>query len=151
MDDAYQAAVRMLARRELSEAQVRQRLARKAFAGDEIDEAVERLKAECAIDDARVAGAIARLETSIRKRGLLRVRQRLSAAGISGAVAEAALNEVASQVDQDALLSNALERRLGGRPGIADERERARLYRQLTGQGFESDRVLRLLRARRHE
>jgi regulatory protein len=148
-DDAYLAAVKMLARRELSEAQVRQRLKRKAFDASSIDAAIERLKQERAIDDARVAGAIARLEAGGRRRGLARVRQKLAAAGIASPIASAALEQLATHTDFDALLTQALERRLRGRDAITDDREMARLYRQLTAQGFESDRVLRLLRARR--
>jgi hypothetical protein len=56
---------------------------------------------------------------------------------------------VFAHVDADALLAAALERRLAGRSAIADQREFGRLYRHLTGQGFEPDRVLRLLRTRR--
>ena len=148
-DDAYLAAVTMLARRELSERQIRQRLARKAFAADDVDEAIARLKAERTLDDVRVAGAIARTETGIRKRGPLRVRQKLAAAGITGAAADAAIEEATSQVDMDALLEAALARRLREGDTLDDERVMARLYRQLTSQGFEQDRVLRLLRSRR--
>jgi regulatory protein len=141
----------MLGRRELSEAQVRERLGRKGFEDPDVDEAVDRLKAERAIDDARVAAAIARSETGARKRGPLRVRQRLAAARISPVIADAIIGEIAGQVDLDALLIAALDRRLRGRETVADDREMARLYRQLTAQGFERDRVLRLLRARRPE
>jgi regulatory protein len=148
-DDAYQSAVKMLARRELSEVQIRQRLARREFASDAIDEAVARLKEERSINDVRVAGAIARTETGIRKRGPMRVRQRLAAAGITGAIADAAIEEATSSVDMNALLEAALTRRLGDGQTIDDERTMARLYRQLTSQGFEQDRVLRLLRSRR--
>ena len=70
----YLDGLKMLARRELSEAQVRARLARKQYDADAIDEAVARLRDERAIDDARVAEAIARTETSVRRRGKLRVR-----------------------------------------------------------------------------
>jgi regulatory protein len=148
-DDAYQSAVKMLARRELSEVQIRQRLARRAFESDAIDEAVARLKEERSINDVRVAGAIARTETGIRKRGPMRVRQRLAAAGITGAIADAAIEEATSSVDMNALLEAALTRRLRDGQTIDDERTMARLYRQLTSQGFEQDLVLRLLRSRR--
>ena len=56
---AYVDALRMLARRELSEAQVRQRLVRREHGQAAIDEALARLRNERAIDDARVAEAIA--------------------------------------------------------------------------------------------
>jgi len=67
----------MLARRELSEQQVRQRLARKACDQQEIDDAIERLRSERALDDARVAEAIARTEVGLRKRGKIRVQMQI--------------------------------------------------------------------------
>jgi regulatory protein len=145
----YVAALRLLARRELSEAQIRQRLARKGFPDDEIDAAVERLKGERAIDDARVAAAIARTETGVKRRGQLRVRRQIESAGIAPETARAAVDAVFGEVDADALLLAALGRRLRGDRPIADDREFQRLYRFLVGQGFESDRVLRELRRRR--
>jgi regulatory protein len=114
-NEAYIAALTMLARRELSERQVRQRLARRDHPADAIDAAIERLKAERALDDARVAGAIARTQTSIRGRGRLRVKRQIEAAGISSSIAERAVDEVFQDVDSDALLQAALERRLRGR------------------------------------
>jgi regulatory protein len=146
---AYVNGLKLLARRELSEAQVRQRLARKGHAEDEIDAAVERLKAERAIDDSRVAAAIARTETGLKRRGKLRVRRQIETAGIAPAVAKQALDAVFDEVDDDALLQAALGRRLRGDRSIADDREFQRLYRYLCTQGFESDRVLRALRTRR--
>src|SRR5262245_52234326 len=77
--DAYVDALRMLARRELSEAQVRQRLRRRAHEEDAIQEAVDRLKRERALDDERVAEALARTETSVKRRGKLRVKQAIEA------------------------------------------------------------------------
>ena len=68
MSSTYVAALRMLARRELSEAQVRQRLARKEHPAEEIDAAIDRLRADRAIDDSRVAEAIARTATAIKRR-----------------------------------------------------------------------------------
>ena len=138
----------MLARRELSEAQVRQRLTRRDHATDSIDSAIARLKTEGALDDVRVAGAIARTETHVRRRGRLRVIRQIEGAGISSSIAKRVANEVFQDVDADALLTSALERRLRGRDTI-DEQAARRLYRYLTSQGFDSDRVLAALRARR--
>lgn len=143
---AYLDALRMLGRRELSEAQIRQRLARRDHDPDAIDAAVARLLEERAIDDARVAEAIARTETGIRKRGKLRVRRKIESAGISAAAAKRAVDEVFGDIDNDALLESALAKRLRRGAGIADEREFNRLYRYLVGQGFEPDRVLARLR-----
>jgi len=146
---AYLDALRMLARRELSEAQVRQRLARRSHDSDQIDDAVARLKQEGAIDDRRVAEAIARTEMSLRKRGRLRVKRKIESAGISSAVAKGAIDETFDAIDADALLEAALAKRLRHGKSVSNDREFNRLYRYLVSQGFEPDRVLaRLKRAR---
>ena len=149
MPSAYIDGLKMLGRRELSEKQVRQRLARKEYEQDEIDEAVTRLREERAIDDQRVAEAIARTETGIRKRGKVRVRMQLERAGIAKDTARAAIDSVFDAIDDAALLESSLRKRLRGRETIADEREFARLFRYLIGQGFESDRVMKALKAYR--
>ena len=145
-DSAYIAALKMLGRRELSERQVRQRLARRGYEDDEIETAIGRLKHDRSIDDERAARAMAHAETSLKKRGRLRVKQRLEAAGIEPATAQRAIQDTFQALDADALIASALQKRLRGREQIADDREFQRLYRYLVGQGFEPDRVLALLR-----
>ena len=149
MPSAYIDGLKMLGRRELSEKQVRERLARKAYEPDEIDEAVVRLREERAINDQRVAEAIARMETGIRKRGKVRVRMQLERAGIPKETARQAIDSVFEGIDDEALIEASLRKRLHGRETIADDREFARLFRFLIGQGFESDRVMQALRAKR--
>jgi regulatory protein len=146
MADAYIDALLMLGRRELSEAQVRQRLQRRQHTTEDIEAAVERLRAERAIDDVRVAEAIARTQTSVKRRGRLRVRRQIEQAGISPALARRVTDEVFESLDPEALIGAALARRLRGREHIADAAEFNRLYRYLIGQGFEPERVLTILR-----
>ena len=146
---AYLAGLQLLARRELSEAQIRQRLTRRSYQPEDIDAAVDRLRGERALDDRRVATAIARTETRVRGRGRLRVKRQIEAAGISGTLAQEAIDEVFADLDSDALLAAALERRLRGHTEITDDREFQRLFRYLAAQGFEHDRVLAALRSRR--
>ncbi len=148
-DDTYLVALRMLARRELSEAQVRQRLSRRGETPASIDDAIARLKADRSLDDERVAGAIARTETSVRGRGKRRVLQQIEAAGIAKSIAARAVDDLFQDVDADALLSASLSKRLRGRERIADDREFQRLYRYLTAQGFDSDRILAHLKKHR--
>jgi regulatory protein len=145
-DPAYIAALKMLGGRELSERQVRQRLARRGYDEEAIDAAVTRLKSDGSLDDERAARAMAHAETSLRKRGRLRVKRRLESAGIAPDVAQRATQEIFQTVDADTLMEAALQKRLRGRERIAGDREFQRLYRYLIGQGFESDRVLALLR-----
>ena len=145
---AYLDALKMLARRELSEAQVRQRLGRRRHQPDDIEEAIARLREERAIDDTRVAESIARTQTALKKRGRLRVRRHIESAGIAGATAKRAVDDVFSGIDSAALLEASLLKRLHGRERIADDREFQRLYRYLIGQGFDPDQVLAILRKR---
>jgi regulatory protein len=138
---AYLDGLKMLGRRELSEAQIRQRLERKGHDPDAIDAAVARLRGERALDDARAAGAIARTEVSLRGRGRQRALQAIHRAGIATDTARAALDRAFADVDADALLEASLEKRLKGRRRLADDAEAARTYRYLLRQGFDPDRV----------
>jgi regulatory protein len=147
-DDTYLTALKLLARRELSEAQLRQRLLRRQHDPDAIDAALTRLKSERNLDDERVAGAIARSETNLKKRGRFRVTRQIEAAGIASSIAKRVVDETFAAIDGDALLTQALARRLRGRTQIEDDREFQRLYRYLVAQGFEPDRVLALLRSK---
>ena len=137
----------MLSRRELSEAQIRTRLARKQFDHDDIDAAVERLRQDGTLNDRRVALAAARLESAIRHRGRSRLLQKLRSLGIDSAIAESAVNEVFEEVDEGALLDRAFERRLRGQaPKDLDEKGRARIVRGLAAHGFTIGDILKRFR-----
>jgi len=110
-----------------------------------------RLAAEGAVNDERVAGAIARTQTSVRGRGRQRVRMEIERAGIDKATARRTVEEVFAGLDDDALLEAALAKRLRGRAGIANDREFARLYRYLVAEGFDADRALAALKRRKRD
>ena len=146
---AFVAALRMLAGRELSEAQVRERLTRKGLLPDAVEDAVARLVREGAIDDRRAAISRARTELLLRGRGASRVLQQLRALGIAADTAEEALAEAIGDLEESTLVGRALDRRLRGRPAeVRDRAEFRRLYRYLAGQGFSTSAILSVLRAR---
>ena len=147
--DAYTTALNLLSRRELSARQLRERLARRKFTREEVDATLDRLVRDRTVDDRRVALAYARMEASIKGRGKRRVVQAVQRLGIDADIAEEAVNEVFVEVDEAVLFDKALEKRLKGR-SIADldEKGRARIVRQLAGQGFDPSRALRALRRR---
>ena len=101
---AYTDALKMLARRELSEAQVRQRLGRRGHLETAIESAVARLREERAIDDGRVADAIARTEISTKSRGARRAERQIVQAGITPEIARRATRAVSETVDPEALI-----------------------------------------------
>ena len=145
----YVEALRLLARRELSEAQLRQRLERRGHTDPVIDEAIARLRHAHAVDDVRAAEAIARCETAGKGRGRIRARLALQRAGIDREAANRALDEVFQAVDADKLLEDALAKRLRPGASIEDERQLYRLYRYLVARGFDPDDVRNLLERRR--
>jgi regulatory protein len=146
---AYVAGLKMLARRELSEKQVRERLKRREHSPEAIDSGVARLKEARALDDSRFAFALARHEISTKRHGRLRAQRQIEAAGIPPSLAREALDEALASIDPDALLEAALDRRLRNGQVIDDDAHFRRLYRFLLTQGFESDRVVRILKGRR--
>jgi regulatory protein len=146
---SYVAALQALARRELSERQLRQRLLRKGYDAGEVDEAVARLKDERALDDARVAEAMVRTATSVKRRGKRRVRQQIESAGIAAPTARRIVDAAFESIDEDALIEAALARRLRGREWIEDDREFQRLFRYLLAQGFDTDQIMKTLTTRR--
>lgn len=146
---AYQAGVVLLGRRELSTSQVRQRLLRKGYATDDVDDALRRLRESGALDDARTAAAIVRSETGLKKRGRTRVLQQIQRAGIDSGTAREVVETAFADIDDDALFAAALRKRLRDGELIADDRAFQRIFRFLLGQGFSSERILRALRHRR--
>ncbi len=130
----------MLARRELSVAEVRARLVDREHPGEEIEAAIQRLLENGALDDRRVARAYARTAAKIKGRGRLRVQQELQAMGIARDVAAEAIAETFADTDERALIEKAIQKKLRGSSATAPRKltlqERARLYQFLMRQGF---------------
>ena len=156
--DAYTQGLTWLARRELSERQVRERLAKREFDEESIDAAVTRLKSERALDDRRVALACARSAVRLKGRGRERVRRSVESLGISRDLARAAVDEVFGEIDESALIERALTKRwprpaagADGSPDspTLDRRALQRIYHSLLRQGFPADRVMQAIKARK--
>ena len=136
----------MLARRELSTAQLRERLERKgAFEAPEIEHTLGRLQREGALNDRRTAVVHARHSAEIKLHGRLRATRELQRRGISRGLAAEAVAEVYDELDEGTVLERALARRLTGR--IETRAELGRLYRYLIRQGFEGAAVMAALTA----
>jgi regulatory protein len=147
-DRAYVTALGLLARRELAEAQLRTRLAKRKFNDDEIDAAMTRLRRERAVDDRRTALACARTQVRLKHRGRARVVRHIEALGINRDIAREAVAEVFAEFDENALLEQALDRRLRHGLSLSDAAVFRRVHRYLLGQGFDPGRVTELLRRR---
>ena len=148
MANAYVTALKWLARRELSEAQVRTRLVRRQFDPTEIEAALRRLQQERAVDDHRTALACARTEAHVKRHGRLRALRQVEAIGISRDVARAAIAEVFAELDEDLLIEQALERRLRHGAVLDEAPALRRTHRYLLSQGFDPARVTAAIRSR---
>lgn len=136
---AYFRALRWLTARELSEAQVRARLAEKGYTDVAIAPAIERLLENRTIDDRRAATAVARTEARVRRHGPHRVMGKLIAMHIDRDLAKDVVRELFGEEDEEALIDKALDRRLRGKTDrLKDPKERQKLIAYLVRQGFSA-------------
>ena len=136
----------MLARRELSAAQVRERLERKGFGRDQVEPALRRLRRAGALDDRRAAHALAHRSAHVRMHGRLRAVREIERRGIDRELAARAVDEAYRGIDEDALIARALARRRRGQ--VESGAERRRLHRYLVRQGFDGAAAAAALRTR---
>jgi regulatory protein len=144
--DAYSDALRLLAGRELSVAECRQRLLDREHSPEEAERAIARLLETGALDDDRVAHTYARMAANIKGRGRVRVTRELQQKGIARNVVAAAVADVFGELDERSLVARAIQKKLrrGSKP--ADTAAYARLYQYLMRQGFSPAAVTAELR-----
>ena len=129
-------ALRRLARRDHSEAEMRRALARSGFAADVVDETVARLRAEKYLDDQGFAGRFARSRVAHHGLGRNRVREALRARGVSRAIIEKGVAEALRDVSETDVL-DTLARRYWRQHGRDEPLQRIRkLWAFLLRRGF---------------
>lgn len=140
--DPYGDAVRLLARREHSRAELQRKLERKGHETHAVDEALDRLAAQSYQSDARF------VETFVRHRvqqgyGPVRIAAELRERGVDAAMAEVGLTRV--EADWQEIARESLHRRFGEAPP-EDARAWAKRARYLQSRGFPADLVRRALK-----
>jgi regulatory protein len=138
---ARQAALSMLARRMLSESELRQRLQRKGYPEDEVEDALELVRSYGYVNDAAVADSVTR-EAERAARGPAWVRQTLLRRGVAEDLRERAADELAGC--QGTLARRALAHRFGSAESL-DDGDRRRAFRWLLSRGFSSECVADVL------
>ena len=134
-NDPMAVALRFLASRSRSEAEVRTRLASRGVVTEDIDAVLERLRELGYVDDADFAAAVIRSRTEGRARGRRLVAEELQAKGVSEAVVESALS--ASYGDELAVARPVAERQARRLQGRSFGEFRQRLGAFLVRRGFE--------------
>jgi regulatory protein len=143
LERCYAAAMRILAYRFNSVAELRRKLAVKEFDAPTIDATIAKLTAEKWLDDERFAEAFVR--TRGRKRiGTLRIRRELGAAGVDEEVAARAVARNSDPEAERAALHALAVKKLAmlRRRAIEDDVLRQKLSAYLARQGYEFSVVI---------
>ena len=134
--------MRWLARRDLSRAEIAQRLRKHGIEDDAIARALDELVAAGYLSDARYAHAVvAQRKGRFGKRAIVHT---LKERGIAAADAAAALTQLAD-VDEVEEAAALWRRRFGAAP--RDDREKARQVRFLQARGYSLSTALKVLRS----
>lgn len=132
-------ALRLLARREHSRAELKRKLAPHAESAGAIELLLDALEEKKQLSDARYAGERAHALT--RRFGSARIRQDLRARGVDDATAALA---AAAAAETDLERARAIYQRRYREPPASRE-ERAKRMRFLQGRGFSGDIIRRLV------
>jgi regulatory protein len=133
-------AMRFLARREHSRAELRRKLAPKVTEGEDLDALLDDLAKRGWLSDARYAEQSIRAHA--RRFGPLKLAQQLRSGGVDDDTIAAGFR--AAGDDGASSLDRVWRTRFSAPP--ADEKEKARQVRFLQGRGFPLDEILRFLR-----
>jgi regulatory protein len=135
-------AMRLLARREHSRAELERKLSHIAHEGDDVGTVIEELAQRGWLSDARYAEQTVRAKA--RRFGPVKVAHDLRAKGVADEAIAAAFR-VAGE-DGTADIERVWRTRFSAIPN--NDRERARQVRFLQGRGFRLDDILKFLRTR---
>jgi regulatory protein len=134
-------SVATLARRPMTEAALRNRLAAKGYHSHIISSTLERLKEIGLIDDLSFSRLWIRDRTKINPRGTLLLRRELRMKGVAPPTIEKALEEFKEKNDESRLLIEVAERRAKKLKGLDSVSRRRRLFNYLLRRGFPMDEV----------
>jgi regulatory protein len=145
--EAYQDALGLLARKPLTEFEVRERLAAHGYSETSVNGALDRLRDAGYVDDQRLAAHFIATRASRLGHGPGRLIEQLRRRGIDPQDTERAwqVAQEAGEIDPGEMLRAEIRRRLAGRPGIVDRRQYGRVYNALLRAGYGSDQIEREL------
>jgi regulatory protein len=138
---AHDRALRLLARRDRSEQELRSALLRGGASREEVETALERLRRRGYLDDERYAERFARTGLAVRGLGRHRLRAELVRRGVSRPLVEHGLAEALYEVSEAEVIESLAQKYW--RLHLRDEPERRvqKLWAFLLRRGFPSDLV----------
>ncbi len=147
--ELYEYALGALGRRMRSVAELKRLLRNRVEADTELGQAlveliIRRLKDNGFLNDAKYAAAYSSFRRDNEKYGRRRVVTDLKAKGVHGEVIEKAVDSVYDEVNEEKLARDYLRRKRLAKP--KNQKEAARIFRQLMRAGFGSKTIFTLLK-----
>jgi regulatory protein len=148
-EELYEYAVGALGRRMRSVAELKRLMRNRVEANTEIGKTLielvtRRLKDQGYLNDARYAAAYASFRRENEKFGRLRVTTDLKAKGVHGEVIDQAIDVAYDEVNEEKLARDYVARKRLRKP--ADQKQAARVFRQLVRAGFRSKTIFTILK-----
>ena len=142
-------ALRIIAARARSKAELRRALVRKGEEPELVDRAIDRLSAQGFLDDAAFAQSFTRHKVLGGGQSRRRVQAELARKGVSREVTDAAIDVVfeEEQVDQRAIVEGVARRKLRSLTRLEPAVRRRRLYGFLARRGYDGDDIRRAMEA----
>jgi len=149
--ELYEYAIGALARRMRSVAELKRLLRNRVEADTEIGKTlveliVVRLKNQGYLNDAKYAAAFSSYRRDNEKFGRRRVVNDLRTKGVHGDVIEKAVSSAYDDVKEESLARDYLRRKRLQKPKDRDQKQAARVFRQLTRAGFGSKTIFAILK-----
>ena len=149
--ELYDYAVGALARRMRSVAELKRLLRNRVEADTEfgktlVELIIVRLKDQGYLNDAKYAAAFSSYRRDNEKFGRRRVTTDLKAKGVHGEVIERAVSMAYDQVKEETLAREYLRRKRLQKPKDRDQKQSARIFRQLMRAGFETKTIFGILK-----
>ncbi len=133
---AYQRALRRLARRDHSVAELRRALLERGHDEEEVEAAVDRLRRERYLDDTGFAERFARSRMANQGHGRLRIRQDLRLRGVDRRAVEAGIAGALREVDEKSVVDGLARRYWRQHVATEPEKRLPRLWAFLVRRGF---------------
>jgi regulatory protein len=145
LNDCFQTALKILARRDHGSAELAQKLADRGYSTDHIGAAVERCSRLRYLNDERFAAGMVR-ELQRRAYGYLRIEQMLIAKKLPRPVVDAALSTCKLETTQLQVCRQAVMKKLRGVQTAGSEAKTvAKLYRFLLNRGFPAATIRQVM------
>jgi len=148
-EELYEYAVGALARRMRSVAELKRRLRQKVEADTEFSQTlveliIRKLKDQGYLNDAKYAAAYSSFRRDNEKFGRRRVVTDLKIKGVHGEIIETAVSAAFNEVNEEKQARAYLQRKRLRKP--QDQKQVARIFRQLVRAGFRSKTIFTILR-----